>query len=115
MINKKILRILEKNNIILCGEPTYSPHHKEYYVEIEFYSVLREDVIETVFYNGKSKGFIEGFKALAEEFDEDEHAELWIEFRGRNGVPSSIRQLIKDAENIKATLENVSEQLLKVA
>ena len=34
------------------------------------------------------------------DFDVDEHAEIWIEWRGKRGVPSSIRELVENAEAI---------------
>ena len=36
----------------------------------------------------------------ANEYDADEHAELWIEGRGKNGVPNSIREILDDADAI---------------
>lgn len=39
-------------------------------------------------------------RQYATGFDVDEHVELWIENRGKNGVPSTARELIEDAEAI---------------
>jgi len=47
----------------------------------------------------------------AEDFDPEEHAEMWIEIRGTRGVPNSIRALIKDAESIKDGLLNLAEDI----
>lgn len=44
----------------------------------------------------------------AENFDVDEHVELWVDGRGTRGIPSSIRSLIEDAESIKEMLESLA-------
>lgn len=36
---------------------------------------------------------------------------MWIDGRGKRGIPDSVRALIDDAENIKDTLLNVAEKL----
>lgn len=36
----------------------------------------------------------------ARTYDADEHVELWINERGKNGVPSTVRELVDDAEEI---------------
>lgn len=108
MLNEKTIAILEENDI------TVSERYEqdgEYYREIEFYSPEGEDVCETVWYDGTDDGFIEGFRQLADNFDADEHAEMWIDGRGKRGIPDSVRALIDDAENIKDTLLGVAEKL----
>ena len=108
MLNEKTIAILEENNI------TVSERYEqdgEYYREIEFYSPEGEDVLETIWYDGTDDGFIEGFRQLADNFDADEHAEMWIDGRGKRGIPDSVRALIDDAENIKDTLLGVAEKL----
>ena len=107
-INEKTIAILEENDI------TVSERYEqdgEYYREIEFYSPEGEDVYETVWYDGTDNGFIEAFRQLANDFDADEHAEMWINNRNVEGVPDSVRALIDDAENIKDTLLEVAEKL----
>ena len=108
MLNEKTITILEENDI------TVSERYEqdgEYYREIEFYSPEGEDVLETIWYDGTNDGFIEGFRQLSDNFDADEHAEMWIDGRGKRGIPDSVRALIDDAENIKDTLLGVAEKL----
>ena len=50
---------------------------------------------------------IEDLKNYCEEFDPEEHAEIFIEMRGQKGVPSSIRDLLDDAESIKEMLQEL--------
>ena len=107
-INEKTIAILEENDI------TVSERYEqdgEYYREIEFYSPEGEDVCETIWYDGTDDGFIEAFRQLANDFDADEHAEMWINNRNVEGVPDSVRALIDDAENIKDTLLEIAEKL----
>ncbi len=47
------------------------------------------------------ESFLEDLKTYAEDSDIDEHVERWIPERGKGGCPSSIRDLVADAEAIK--------------
>ena len=47
----------------------------------------------------------------ANHYNADEHAELWIETRGSNGVPSTIRDLLDDAEAIGEMIEDLARML----
>lgn len=108
MLSEKTIAILEENDV------TVSERYEqdgEYYREIEFYSPEGEDVLETIWYDGTNDGFIKAFRKNADNFDADEHAEMWIDGRGKRGVPDSVRALIDDAENIKDTLLDVAEKL----
>lgn len=109
MLNKKITEVLENNEVTLSEK--YEADNNEFCQEVEFYSNAGEDVVETVFYNGTSKNFIRAFREMADDFDADEHAEMWIESRGKRGVPDSIRALINDADNIKEFLSKVADEL----
>ena len=53
---------------------------------------------------------------LSVYFDVDEHVEMWIEARrnGVRGVPSSIRELVEDAEDIDKMLEELADALAEV-
>ena len=65
----------------------------------------------TLIYDGTEEGFITAFVEYANWFDAEDHAEMWIESRGKNGVPESIKDLLEDAEWIKNTLLEVGEAL----
>lgn len=69
------------------------------------------DVIVPLIYDGTEADFIRKFIDYANEFDVEEHAEMWIERRGTNGVPESIKDLLEDSEWIKSTLLKVAEVL----
>lgn len=106
---KSIVDVLEKNDITI-----YEPkkQENEYYVEIEFYSDAGEVCGFTVWYDGTKRGFIEGFWEAYENFDPDEHAEMWVNNMHKvNGVLQSIRTLINDADSIDSFLGDVAIEL----
>lgn len=107
-LSDAITDVLEANDFTIIG--TYEQDGR-YYSECEVYSPAGEDVIVTVWYDGTTQDFVRSFREYADDFDPDEHAEMWVESRGENGVPSTIRELIDDAEAIKATLMDVAELL----
>ena len=108
MLSERTIEILENNDMKI-----YDRYEQdgEFTREIEFYSPEGEDVCECIFYDGTDEGFIRKFKTHAVNFDADEHAEMWIEGRGKRGVPESVRDLITDAEWIKDTLLSVADEL----
>ena len=77
-------------------------------IELEKYSPAGEDFIITV----GAENFVENVKEYAAHFDQDEHIEMWVEARrsGTRGVPS-IKELVKDAEDIDTMLKELAEAL----
>ena len=80
------------------------------YIMLEQFSPAGEDFF---FYADKNR-FAESVTEYAEDFDPDEHAEIWVECRGKRGVPDSIRILIDDADAIKQMLTDLTEQINKL-
>ena len=112
-LNENIVRILQDNGFTV-GKPEYSNHHKEYCIEINQYTDLGEDWWLTLWYDGSDEDFIQKFETVVEYFDPDEEAEIFIEMRGKNGVPDSIRDIINDQEwkleTLKTTLKELHEE-----
>lgn len=112
-LNENIVRVFE-NNGFTVGEPEYSNHHKEYCVEINQSTDLGEDWWLTLWYDGSDEDFIQKFETLVEYFDPDEEAEIYIDMRGKNGVPDSIRDILDDQvwklETLKTTLKELNEE-----
>ena len=77
--------------------------------EIEFskYSPAGEDFS----FHIEGKNIVQEVKEYACNFDADEHAEMWVNSRGKNGVPDSIRTLIDDADAIQTMLDELAETL----
>lgn len=109
MLSERTIEILENNDMTIHNK---HEQNGEFTREIEFYSPEGEDVCECIFYDGTDESFIKAFRSNAENFDANEHAEMWIENRGQvGGVPDSIWDLINDAEWIKKTLLAVADEL----
>ena len=108
-VSTSIRDILEKHEIRVCGTDQY--RDQTYTTDLEFWSPLGEDMCISIEWDGTEKSFIDGFTSYASDFDPDEHAEMWIPYRGQNGTPSSIRALINDADAIDSFLEKVAIDL----
>ena len=111
-LSKRIIEVLEAHDISLCGEISERTYNNDGYdVELETYSPEGEDVIISLIYDGTEEDFIRQFERYAEDFDAEEHAETYIDMRGKNGVPESIRDLLEDAEWQKEMLLEVAKDL----
>ena len=112
-LNENIVRVLEDNGFTV-GKPEYSDHHKEYCIEINQYTDLGEDWWLTLWYDGTDEDFIQKFETVVEYFDPDEEAEIYIDMRGKNGVPDSIRDILDDQvwklNTLKTTLKELNEE-----
>lgn len=80
-------------------------------LEISQYSPASEDFI---FYaHGKNADeIIKSIEEYAENFDTDEHIEMWVEakYHGHEGIPT-IRELVEDADEIKKMLETLADKV----
>lgn len=111
-LSQRIVKVLEAHDISVCGEITERTYNNDGYdVELETYSPEGEDVIISLIYDGTEEDFIKQFESYVNDFDADEHAEMWVNSRGKNGVPDSIKDLLEDAEWIKSTLKEVADDL----
>lgn len=115
IIGEGALEILKEHDItvnVYEGNRT-----DEYTVELQYYSNAGEDFSMNVEVNHgeffESVDFADVFLAEAKEFDVDEHAEFWIKNRGKNGTPSSIRELLEDSESIKEHFEFVAKEVME--
>lgn len=55
--------------------------------------------------------FIEQFIEYANDYDVDEEIEYYINMRGKNGVPSTVRELLDDLQETKDTLMKIADRL----
>jgi len=109
---KKIIEVLENADFRVCSN---EEQNGEMVAELEWFSDAGEDVIVTIWNKGTKQSFIDAFIEYTNDFDPDEHAEMWVNHRGEGGCPSSIRALIDDADGIKKHLEETADALRKVA
>lgn len=108
MLNQQIIDVVEKNRFTIHN---VEKQGKELYVELGRYTPCGEDWWETIWFDGTNDGFIEAVRDRYNNFDVDEEAEIWVECRGRNGVPSSIKALVEDAEWKESALGRLADEL----
>ena len=95
----------------VCERLDWSVHeYEDGSVDLEKYSPAGEDFV----FGASSENFIREVKKYAAYFDVDKHVELWVDSRGKNGVPGSIRELVKDAEAIDKMLQELADALAEV-
>ena len=60
-----------------------------------------------------AENFVDNVKEYAASFDQEEHIEMWVSARHAvSGVPS-IKELVKDAEDIDKMLKELAEALFQ--
>lgn len=108
-LNSKLVDFLNEHDFHLTSESR--DERGEYCTELESWSPAGEDLILTIWHGGGTESFIYCFRKYANDFDPDEHAEGWVEFRGENGVPHGIRELIDDADAIQTMYLDLADAL----
>lgn len=100
---------MTEQHIAVCEALDWRVHDdpEEDYVELEKYSPP-EKTSSSAFRRGN---FVKNVREYADDFDADEHVELWIEGRGKNGVPATARELVEDAEAIRDMLNELAVAL----
>lgn len=78
----------------------YSPSGEDFHMDID----IGKEIPETNFMDNLANY----------GFDPDEHAEMYIKVRGKNGVPSSVRELIEDAEAIEGMINELYDKCWKI-
>lgn len=101
---------LDQDILDILAEEDMSVTHYAGDFDIQWYSPAGEDF----HLNIDSESFLSDFMFQAESFDVDEHVELWIESRGKRGVPNTVREIVEDAEAIQKKLLHVAERINKL-
>ena len=107
-LNDKVIKVVENNDFSINE---VEKQDNDFYVELSQYTPCGEDWWETIWFDGTDEGFIEAVRERYRDFDVEEEAEVWIECRGKNGVPNSIRDLIEDAEWKANMLGELADEL----
>lgn len=95
---------------VICNELGWTLREYKNYVDVSQYSPAGEDFFFTV----NKKNFAIEVEQYADDFDADEHAEMWVSCRNTvRGVPQSIRTLIDDADAIQEMLYELARRLNK--
>lgn len=104
-MNKKVRQVIENLG--------WSIYEDSQYIDLRQYSPLGEDYGFSI-NTSNTKQELTDIINYCYDFDEEEHAEMWIENRGINDVPSSIKALLQDAEDIANMLIELAEELTKL-
>lgn len=80
--------------------------------ELQQYTPLGEDWYVSFQHSNNIDTFINSLKSYTYNFDIDEEVELYVEMRGKHGIPSSISALLEDAKWKKETLEDLLAEIL---
>lgn len=110
-LHKDILKVIEDFQF---GIVENESQDNENYITLERFTPAGEDWCPTIWFDGTNDGFVESVRKLYDDFDVDEEAEIWIDRRGEDGIPSSIRVLVNDAEWKENTLGELTEELEKL-
>jgi len=107
---EEIYNVLDNMNIKYdtnyCGSETEAL--------IEFWTDTAGQDIPTEFdYDGTPEDFVKQFTEKAENYDVDEEVELFVNMRGKGGVPNTVKELLDDCQEAKDTLMEIAEKLQK--
>ena len=104
-----------------CGFTAHFDGEEEY-VTFEAHPPLGEDISFDVDYDEEPlnedeyisdhdayffKVIVRELKAIGKYFDVEKHAVFWYETYGKNGVPTDLKELLKDARYIKIMYQNL--------
>ena len=85
-----------------------------WYGLVEFWTDTAGQDIPTEFtFDGSAYDFVEKFTEAAERYDVDNEVEQYVNIRGKNGVPDTVRELLDDYQEAKDTLMEIAEALKK--
>ena len=85
---------------------------KENFALIEFWTdTAGQDIPVVIDYNGTVNDLVNKFSIYAENYNVDEEVELYVNMRGQNGVPSTIRELLDDCQEAKDTLLDIAKKM----
>lgn len=110
-LNDKVIDVLENKGFAIHE---VEKQNDDFIVEINQYTPLGEDWWETIWFDGTNEGFVKAARERYFNFDVDEEAEIWIENRGKNGVPNSIKALVEDAEWKESMLRELADELEEI-
>lgn len=97
------------------GIGKYDWHKNEddsWYGLVEFWTdTAGQDIPTEIEFDGTAEDFVKEFCKAAENYDVDEKVALYVNMRGKNGVPDTVRELLDDCQEAKDTLMEIAEKL----
>lgn len=111
--NKELERFLGKAEELDWSYNLFKEYDGRTYAEMEKYSPLGEDFGMIIHFSEENPAdtFMNDLKGYYYDFDPEEHAEMWIENRGKNGTPDSIQDLLDDAKDIEEMIGELIQYL----
>lgn len=103
----KLEEIIEKNGFFFKHK---EEQKRRYYALLEQSTPLGEDWCMEFIYKNISD-LIQQICEYAEGYNVDDEAEIYIEIRGKHGVPNSIKELINDSQWKKDKFAELASQL----
>ena len=79
--------------------------------EIRQYTPLGEDWSFIIFFDGTTQDAIDEIKSYAHNFDAEDEQQLYIDMRGRHGIPDDVEALEADGEWKEEQLDNLADKL----
>lgn len=70
-----------------------------------------QDIPTEIDFNGTAEDFTKKFVEAAENYNVDDEVETYVDMRGKNGVPNTVRELLNDCQEAKDTLMKIAEKL----
>lgn len=101
-VDPRLISICEEN-----GWTVLTDDNDDSDIELEQHSPAGEDIIVCV----EKENFVENVRYYEDCFSPDEHVTELVPMRGTHGIPSSIRVLIDDADEIKMMLSELAMAL----
>lgn len=81
---------------------------------VEFWTdTANQDICVELNFDGTAEDYVSKFIEYADSYDVDEEVEIFVESRGKRGVPNSIRVLLDDCQEAKDTLMAIADKLDK--
>lgn len=83
------------------------------YAELGKHSPAGEDFTMIIDFSIEDQegSFLKDLNDYAEDFDVDGHVELWMPQRGKGGCPSTLKELLADAEAVKEMIKELAKEL----
>lgn len=113
-IEKFLEQVAEKADINLNS--VGKNDEKDFYIEFEYWSDLGEDVIIHLVVDELTKDeILHAMYEFEDNFDAEEHATELFNLHGAYGTPTSLRALLKDADEQQAQFTKIYEIMRELA
>ena len=103
---ERIKKVLDDLDVKYGWHPT---ENGKWYGIVEFWTdTADQDIPTEIEFDGTAEDFVKEFCEAAENYNVDEEVELFVDMRGKNGVPDTVRGILDDCEEAKKTLIRIA-------